>query len=360
MSKVNFPALTGIRIVAAYMVYLHHFNPFYKEKFGSDIHYFFDSFHIGVTIFFVLSGFLIAYRYYDLKKFKFYNYMRNRFARVYPMYFLLTTITFIFGYFFNKDYESIKTYLLNITFLRGFFDDLKFTGIPQGWTLTVEESFYFLAPLFFILIKFRKIALIIIPICFVLIGLLLVQIFENVDFYGFLTNVNFVLGYTFFGRIAEFFVGIFLALIVMKDFKFEINFKFFTIIGVLGILISVYLLSILESVPQTEIIMFQKNAVNSLLLPIFGIMPLFYGLITEKTLISKLLSSRLMILLGQSSYVFYLIHLGFFRTALKEFSNNYFFIFITLNMIAVVLYLFVEKPLNRFFRKDTHYESNVR
>lgn len=353
MSKVTFPALTGIRIIAAYMVYLHHFNPFYKEKFGSGIHYFFDSFHIGVTIFFVLSGFLITYRYYDLQQFKFSTYMRNRFARVYPMYFLLTTLTFIIGYFFNNDFESVKTYLLNITFLRGFFDDLKFTGIPQGWTLTVEESFYFLSPLFFLLIKFRKIAFIIIPICFVLIGLVLVQIFEDVDFYGFLSNTNFVLGYTFFGRIAEFFVGIFLALILTKNLKFEIKFKFFTVIGVTGILVSIYVLSLLENATQTDQILLQKNGVNSLLLPIVGILPLFFGLIKEKTLLSKLLSTKLMLLLGQSSYVFYLIHIGFFRTALNTISGNHVFLFITLNVLAILLYLFVEKPLNKLFRKSS-------
>ena len=357
MSKVTFPALTGIRMVAAYMVYLHHFNPFYKKRFGSDVHYFFDSFHIGVTIFFVLSGFLIAYRYYDVERFKFSTYMQNRFARVYPMYFLLTTMTFVFGYFFTPDYDGFKSYILNITFLRGFFDDLKFSGIPQGWTLTVEESFYFLAPLFFVLVKYRKKMLILIPICFVVLGLFLFTIFKNIAFHGFLDNLNFVLGYTIFGRIAEFFVGIFLALIILRDFKFTINFKYFTLLGMTGILISIYLLSLLESSPQSENLVLQKVAVNNLLLPIFGIMPLFYGLIKEKTFLTKLLSMPVIILLGKSSYLFYLIHIGFFRTLLNGISNNYIFLFLSLNIIAVFLYLFVEKPLNYFFRKKSRNEA---
>jgi peptidoglycan/LPS O-acetylase OafA/YrhL len=33
-------------------------------------------------------------------------------------------------------------YRLNITFLRGFFDDFLFTGVSQGWSLSVEKSFY--------------------------------------------------------------------------------------------------------------------------------------------------------------------------------------------------------------------------
>jgi peptidoglycan/LPS O-acetylase OafA/YrhL len=359
MSKLSFPALTGVRIVAAHMVYLHHFNPFYQDRFGSALHYFFDSFHIGVTIFFVLSGFLITYRYYDLKEFKFFPYIQNRFARIYPMYFLLTTFTFIFGYFFTNTSGSLKSYFLNITFLRGFFDDLKFTGIPQGWTLTVEESFYFLAPFLFVLIKFRKKFLILIPIFFLVLGFVFVHIFKNIDLYGFFGNVNFVLGYTFFGRITEFFIGIFLALIITKKIQFKISFKFFTYIGVFGIVGSAYLLSLLESVPQTEIILCQKYILNGLLLPISGIAPLFYGLIYEKTLLSKLLSSKIVVILGKSSYVFYLIHLGFFRSVLNVISGNYIFLFLSLNSIAVVLYFYVEKPLNHYFRKISRLETAI-
>ena len=294
-----------------------------------------------------------------MKDFKFFPYIQNRFARIYPMYFLLTTFTFICGYFFTNTSGSLKSYFLNITFLRGFFDDLKFTGIPQGWTLTVEESFYFLAPILFALIKFRKKFLILIPIFFLVLGFVLVHIFKNIDFYGFFGNVNFVLGYTFFGRIAEFFAGIFLALIITEKIHFKTRFKFFTFIGVIGIVGSAYFLSLLESVPQTEIILCQKYILNGLLLPILGIAPLFYGLIFEKTLLSKLLSSKIMVILGKSSYVFYLIHIGFFRLVLNEISTNYIFLFISLNSIAVVLYFYVEKPLNHYFRKTLHSETAV-
>ena len=65
-SKVKFDSLTSIRAVAAFMVYLHHFNPFIgiKTLYIGD---FISEFHIGVTIFFVLSGFLISYNYLGKK-----------------------------------------------------------------------------------------------------------------------------------------------------------------------------------------------------------------------------------------------------------------------------------------------------
>ena len=54
------PALTGIRAVAAYVVFLHHLSFFNN---GTLLWQFTNEGHIGVTIFFVLSGFLITLRY---------------------------------------------------------------------------------------------------------------------------------------------------------------------------------------------------------------------------------------------------------------------------------------------------------
>lgn len=344
-----FPALTGIRVIAAYMVYIHHYNLFTVESFGYVVHYFFHSFHVGVTLFFVLSGFLIANRYFDLNSFNYKLYLQKRFARIYPIYFILTTLTFISGYFFTKSYGSFSTYFVNITFLKGFFDDLKFTGISQGWTLTVEEAFYFLAPLFFILIKRKKWMLILLPVVFMALGVLLVLICENFNLHGFMNNFNFMLGFTFFGRISEFFVGISLSILIMKNRNFK--FKNFTILGIFGSISSIYLLSVLEQHPASELLFVEKAMVNSLLLPIIGIAPLFYGLITEKTVLSKILSSAFLILLGKSSYVFYLVHMGIIRTLFETITQNYWMVFLALNVISIGIYFFIEKPLNRFFRQ---------
>ena len=86
-SKNYFPALTGIRAVAAYMVFFHHFNPLHALKEGNLwarlLNPVFEEGHIGVSIFFVLSGFLITVRYYEslnISKRWFFNYLRNRVA----------------------------------------------------------------------------------------------------------------------------------------------------------------------------------------------------------------------------------------------------------------------------------------
>ena len=159
------PALTGIRAIAAYMVFLHHFNPFrsfvnFPNTLGYKLHSFCNELHIGVTIFFVLSGFLISLRYQGTVLFTeswLSRYALNRFARIFPMYALITGITFLIltigaDYDYMKQYSmfspfsKIVTIILNFTLLKGFFANLKYTGIAQGWSLTVEECFYFTVP----------------------------------------------------------------------------------------------------------------------------------------------------------------------------------------------------------------------
>src|SRR5690606_34174966 len=81
-----FKPLTGVRAIAAFMVYLHHFNPITQNNNFKYPYLFINEFHVGVTLFFVLSGFLIAYRYSEMNNFSFKNYFVNRFARIYPMY----------------------------------------------------------------------------------------------------------------------------------------------------------------------------------------------------------------------------------------------------------------------------------
>ncbi len=342
MKLINYPALTGIRAIAAYMVFIHHCSVIKID--------FFREFHIGVTIFFVLSGFLIANRYYNETNFNFKDYLIKRFARIYPMYFILTTLTFLFFAILHSQstINDFKIYLLNVSFLRGFFDKFKFTGIAQGWSLTIEECFYLLAPFFFILIRKNKLNLIIIPVLSLVLGFGLVYLFQNYNSYGMLNSYNFMLDFTIFGRITEFIIGILLA--VFLD-KIKINFNHFTVFGIVFIVLSVYTLSIIKPINGNGTDCMFGKIINTLILPLLGIAPLFYGLIKEKNIISIILSSKLFQLLGKSSYIFYLIHIGFIANILNKISQNYLFQFIALNIISIGLYWFIEKPLNNFIRK---------
>jgi peptidoglycan/LPS O-acetylase OafA/YrhL len=355
VKKDFFPALTGIRAIAAFSVFFFHFNPLPKSSFVGGI---INELHIGVDIFFVLSGFLIAYRYYDLFQLKrkwIVQYIVNRIARIYPAFFLFTIITYanniiiaVLDHKFTV-FQVLKHNLfelfLNLTFLKGFFYDLKFIGIPQGWTLTVEECFYFSAPLIFFLSK--KIKLFLIPLLLLIAGFIIVSLFSNKLPYGFFSDNTFMLMFTFFGKGFEFFVGIWLALQLKKNTITAPRYISLTYTSILGILVLLILISFIRqqstsSLPAVFIINF--------ILPFF-ITTLFAGLILEKNSIGKIVSGNTFLLLGKSSYIFYLIHMGIIQLFIAQYlTENIIINFILLNIISIFFFKFFEEPLNHKIR----------
>ena len=344
------PALTGVRALAAYMVFLHHYQPLPEKIIGKYFFNFLNEFHVGVTFFFVLSGFLIAYRYFDTK-IDFKKYMVNRVARIYPIYFLLTSLTFL-AFIYSDHSHIIKDmllYSLNISFAKGLFSDYIFSGIAQGWSLTVEEMFYISAPLVFLLIKKNKVFFFIVPIFLILCGFLQTAFFSNHNFYSFMSNNEFMLNYTFWGRCTEFIIGIGLAFLIKKSTT-DLSKIPCTYIGLVMILIFVFCLSLLKGDSDFGIRHPLGKLINTFVLPLAGIAIFYYGLIKEKTIISKFLASKTMVLLGKSSYIFYLIHIGLFQIILNKFTHNPLIIFVIINIISIILFYYVENPLNDFIR----------
>ena len=381
------PALTGVRALAAYLVFISHFEYVFDGNFPHAVQRFLQEFHMGVTIFFVLSGFLIAYRYYNnfhLTTDWFKQYLKNRVARIYPMYLFLTLGAFIY-YYFSKDARVVGNFpspigalLMNVTFLRGFFDDLKFTGISQGWSLTVEECFYFSAPFIFLIAKkYNKFY--IQPLVVTGLGLLLVLVFRNVNWYGFFGNFTFMMIHTFLGRCFEFFVGIQLALILLRKGTQRNNSISYTYIGFLLMFVCVGIMSQL-SIPKGWSAGLHNPfgiITNNYLLAI-SIALFFYGLLTEGSILKKILSNKFVELLGKSSYIFYLIHLGYIRNYLNNGINwlndwifewydkqgldwhsplendvvNMVLQFVILNALSVLLFKTIEEPLNHYIRKS--------
>ena len=237
---------------------------------------------------------------------------------------------------------------MNISFLRGFFDDLKFTGIAQGWSLTVEEVFYFCAPLFFLLLRKSKYFLVILPIFILSIGFGMVYYFGNSSNYGFFATDNFMLEYTFLGRCFEFFIGIAIVFVMRQSASLTRS-GWFTYGGLTAMAILVFLMSYLDNDGAAS----QKIPfyfLYLLILPLLGIAPLLFGLIQEKTIVQSLFSNRIAVILGKSSYAFYLLHMGIFKFKLATMTDNLWLIFIVLNFLAIGVYLFLEKPLNRIIR----------
>ena len=333
-AKSFLPALTGYRAIAAWMIFIYHFLPFKNPKFPNILRYIGWKFHIGVEFFFVLIGFLITYRYFNQKPINFKKYMVNRIARIYPMYFFLTLAVFIIYYIETGIWSNNKTIeaILLLTMTKALFSKYIFAGIPQGWTLTLEEMFYFTAPLFFLFIRKSYWYIIITPIIIFLLGYFLQ------DLTNFPTNKSGFLQTKYYTHIVEFFSGIGLGYIYLKN-KSKIKIKNLTWLG-FGFII-LYLLSKHQLV---QYINFDNDFIRFIelgTLCLFGIMPLIYGLINEKTLISSILSNKWMVLLGKSSYIFYLIHKGFIPIFINDYiSDNKLVLFILLNVISIILFTY--------------------
>lgn len=343
--KQFFPALTGYRAIAAWMIFVYHFTPFNSPKYPAWIKAIVWEFHIGVDMFFVLSGFLIAYRYFNDYPIHFKRYMVNRIARIYPMYFLITLAVFVVWYLQNQSWDIIKTYelLSSVTMSKALFSSFFLSGIPQGWTLTLEEMFYLTAPLYFILIRKWKGWLLLLPLLIfgIFAGLKMLSGIPG-NTYGFLqTNIH--------AYIIEFFAGIGLALLILKKKRLNINLPK-TGLGITFILF--YLLSRHWFAGIFDLKSDYGRFLEMMVLSILGIAPLVWGLIEEKTFIQKLLSTRIMVLLGKSSYIFYLIHKGFIPVFINDhIIDNKLILFILLNIISIVLFKYLEEPMNHFIRK---------
>ncbi len=360
------------------MVFFHHFGAttIAAGTWTSALSDLLREFHVGVSVFFVLSGFMITYRYYEdvrMNQGWWFAYIRARVARIYPMYLLITLVTFVvLGKLGSLDFW------LNVTLLKGFFNDFKFTGIAQAWSLTVEECFYFSAPLLFLFAKRR---LIWIPLLALpLLGYSLIDLRLPG---GFLQNERFMLLYTFFGRVVEFFIGMGLAVAFLngslRRLLRRVPAGLLTWGGLAGFMAGIcWMASLQPSASDVSAVghfapigLFHPWGIvlNNLVIPL-AVAAFYAGLLTESTWIKGLLASPTLVLLGQSSYTFYLIHYGVIQDYLSRITGSgTLVLFVFLNVLSVILFKYVEEPLNRMIRgkrvellaaqTDLRYDSTI-
>ena len=277
------------------------------------------------------------------------RYLLNRFARIFPLYFILTTATFIValrGHHLPL-WPVAKVYLLNITLLKGYFAKFKFSGIGPGWSLSVEELFYLLAPLFFLLIRRSMRFLWILPLCLLITGFASVRLLGFGMYRSLLANDSLMLLGTLFGRSSEFFIGMWLAVSIHKG-KPVFRSGALTYPALCLIILTLCLMTLIGR-GGYGFVSPAGMAINSVFLPLCIIM-FFQGLLTEKTIVQSILSSRPFTRLGKSSYAFYLIHVSIIANVFLR-AKSFILFFILLQATAIILWKFVEEPLSRAIRK---------
>lgn len=345
------PALTGLRAVAAYGVFLHHYNPASPGTFSYRL---FHQGYSGVSVFFVLSGFLIYHRYADAycrrTNWSWWRYAQQRLARIFPLYIILLLLTVITNAMAGRP-MSLLLIGLNLTLLKGFFENDIFSGIPQSWSLTVEICFYLVTPFLFVRLPRWGVA----GLSTGLVGLGLVgwAIAGPLSAFtqGFLGNVPFVLFYTFFGRAFEFLVGMWLARRWHQNQLPRSRWATAAGLVIIAGCVSWQAYVPLLTVSPAHLIGSEIVCYNYLL-PL-GVGTFLLGLIHQPSPVQRLLSQLVMQALGRSSYAFYLIHTGVIAHGLQKMGVTQGTpLFGWLILLAYLLYRFVEKPLHRRLRAD--------
>ncbi|MDR6846399.1 acyltransferase [Flavobacterium granuli] len=165
-AKASFiPEIDGLRFIAITSVILYHFHHFLVEK---DNNQYYDDFDysflhrilehgfLGVPLFFVISGFILALPFANEhlnngNKVLLKNYFLKRLTRLEPPYIIVMTLLLLGSVYVAKTFtisDGIASYLSSIFYLNNFiYPNFTSTLNVVTWSLEIEVQFYILAPL---------------------------------------------------------------------------------------------------------------------------------------------------------------------------------------------------------------------
>lgn len=131
-----FALLDFLRFFAAFSVMVHHY---FASSFGLDtgiVGYYLHYGYLGVHLFFIISGFVI---YFSVQR-PLAEYALGRFLRLYPLFWVSCTVTYVVTLLLDSHHLSFSYYLINMTGL----NSQVFAHLVDGvyWTLTKEIQFY--------------------------------------------------------------------------------------------------------------------------------------------------------------------------------------------------------------------------
>ena len=337
------PEIDGLRALAVISVILYHTK---LNLFGNEI---FKGGFIGVDIFFVISGYLItSIIFQELEttgKFSFLYFYERRIRRIIPALLVVILASLPIAWMLIMPVNFID-FSKSILFSLGFSSNFYFHYSGQGygeissllkpflhtWSLSVEEQYYIIFPIFLIFISmyFKK----------HLIQILFVGFFVSIVLasWGSKNHPSFNF-YILPTRGWELLAGSILAYFqIFKDniIKNKFYFKFLPLLGVILIFHS--------------ILFFDDEMLHPsfyTLSPIIGVCLIIW--FSEKNeIITRILSIKLFVGIGLISYSLYLWHyplFAFLRISEIELKNYQVIIIITIILftLSILTYFFVEK-----------------
>lgn len=350
-------ALTGLRFfLALYVVFFHNLSFFAGIPF---LYLFISKGYCAVSVFFLLSGFILAYRYESLTSRKeLLNYGVSRIARIYPLYAIALLIELPLSiYFIYRTYsdqwiiKSFTVFLTNAFMIQAWNENWLGLLNGPGWSLSVEVLFYILFPVvFFLLLRIRKHYTLIGIIAIIYLAIVMeIPATCTQNLYD-LLNIPVNIDAQPFVHLPVFTVGVALGVLYKKSaqlLSFIENGKnsfYLVSLSLLGLIIT-----LISGVVDSH------NINNGLLIPFFA--TLILGLTDRQNFITKVLSRPIFLLLGNASYGIYILQIPIRRWATLLFEKTGLLVIIGgelflviyfsfLIVVSVLLYHYFEKPIN--------------
>ncbi|MBV4614313.1 acyltransferase [Escherichia coli] len=329
--------LTGLRFIAALMVYLCHLN---TDYFGVFVKEMFSQGFIGVSFFFILSGFILSYSYEDKLKNEVTSkrqFILLRLARIVPMH-LLLAMPFILLTIHLKNFDFSKT-LTNILLMQSWIpkEDYYFSLNGVSWSLS-DELFFYLMFIPLIYTSITKKVITAISIITLLLTIYFLKIIQTEE-------LNHWLYYIFpVSRLVEFICGM-IIYACWKNSRQQTVDSLLFLTSLLPLLIAIY---------------YSNNINNSLRYSLYYLLPMviFFTscIYLRNGVIHTILSSKTLELLGKSSFIFYLIHQPIILFCFKIFGHNpgplyLIALLVIITIVSIILYKLVEEPLELMLRK---------
>lgn len=337
--------IDGLRTIAVLAVLVFHAFPFLHGGF------------VGVDIFFVISGYLIAgniLRDIERNTFSIGQFYRRRIARLFPALALVILSTLVAGgtFLMASEYKELAGHAfwgavgfanISLWSQAGYFDsDALFKPLLHLWSLGVEEQFYLAAP--FTLLALSQTKKLLLKI---LIFLFALSFILHCNFTGYFKETS--LFFLPFFRAWELLIGVLLAYSVERKLYQEKKLSIQTrnsisIIGFIMILLSITFLS-------------SKNiSAFSLLTPTLGTALLIAS--GSQAFINRIiLSNKVMVGIGLISYPLYLWHwplLSFLRIMDPENTAIARGAMLAVSFVlAYLTYAFIEKPVRGKTRRSS-------
>lgn len=333
--------LTSLRFVFALMVFAAHcyvIDPHFS-------HFIYKEGFVGVSFFFVLSGFIIAYNYqrkFENKTVSRREFWIARFARVYPLHIATLLLSLLTGgYLLAMNWDMILKFCSQLFLVHPFVPqiDYFFSFNSPSWSLGCEQLFYLLFPFLALwLSNTRRLFWVLIVAGILAVWGMYFTPQEQIRAYWYVNPLT---------RLPDFLVGMLLFRLYDKSTNswsvcratwFEIGtvvlFATFYYFGSADLLPKVYRYSVYYWIPI------------SLVVYVFAI---------NKGMISHFLSNKYLVIGGDISYAIYLIHL-FVLELYKSTGWSYpwqvaipMLLMVTIGISLLSFYYF-EKPVNRYLR----------